>query len=64
MNTYIVSITKEICSEFEIVAKSPKEAEFIALRKPSSSQCRMLSDDWCEGHLNTRKAVVIEEVEG
>ncbi len=45
MNTYIVSITKEICGEFEIVARSPKQAEFIALRRPSSSQCRMLSDD-------------------
>ena len=58
MKKYLVSVTQEVCDDFEV------EAETAALAKEKAmANFPWSSGDWCEGHLNTRKAVVIEEVE-
>lgn len=60
MKTYLVSVTQEVCADFEIEAETPAAAEKKAL---SATWTQMYSDDWCEVHPGSRKAVVVEEME-
>jgi hypothetical protein len=59
MKTYLVSVSQEVCADFEIEAATPKLAEKKAL---SLEQGIMYSDDWCEGHRDTRTAHVVQEL--
>jgi hypothetical protein len=63
MKTYIVSVCKEVCGDFEIEAETPKLAEAKALTE-FLSDFSMNSDDWCEGHPDSLRAVVVERLNG
>jgi hypothetical protein len=59
MKTYLVSVSQEVCADFEIEAATPQSAVKKAL---SLERGIMYSDDWCEGHRDTRTAHVLEEL--
>ena len=59
---YLVSVSKEVCTDFEIEAESPQEAKAKTLTG-FLSDFSMYSDDWCEGHDGSLKVTVMEELE-
>jgi hypothetical protein len=63
MKKYLVSVTKEVCVDFEVEAKTPKLAEWKVLRTKFLSDFPMQSDEWCDGHEGSRKVSVVEEVD-
>ncbi len=58
MKKYLVSVSKEVCDDFEVEAETAQLAEVKALADFPWS-----SGDWCEGHMGSRKAVVVEELD-
>jgi hypothetical protein len=61
MKKYLVSVTQEVCADYEMEAETPESAvEKMLALKPRV----LCSDDWCEGHLDTQRAHVVEELPG
>lgn len=58
MKKYLVSVTQEVCDDFEVEAETAALAEEKALANFPWS-----SGDWCEGHRGSRKASVVEELD-
>ncbi len=57
MKKYLVSVTQEVCDDFEVEAENEALAEEKALANFPWS-----AGDWCEGHRGTRRASVVEEL--
>ncbi len=63
MKKYLVTVSKEVCADFEVEANTPKSAELKVLRTEFLSDLEMQSDEWCNGHRGTRKASVVEQLD-
>jgi hypothetical protein len=63
MNKYLVSVRKEVCADFEVEAETAKLAEIKALETNFLTDLWMISEDWCDEHAGSRKAVVVEELD-
>jgi hypothetical protein len=58
MKKYLVSVSQEVCDDFEVEAETTVLAEEKALADFPWS-----SGDWCEGHMGSRKASVVEQLD-
>jgi len=62
MKKYLVSVSKEVCTDFEVEADTEQAAKAKALTG-FLSDFSMYSDDWCEGHEGSLKVQVVEELD-
>jgi hypothetical protein len=62
MKRYLVSVSKEVCTDFVVEAETAQEANAKALTG-FLSDFSQYSDDWCEGHEGTLKVGVVEELD-